>query len=204
MSQENVRVRRTRTLLRQALVELIEQRGFERVTVGEITERAMVSRAAFYRNYRDKYQLVEQIFEEAMAELLGTMSDRPDTPVLDRWTGFFDHISRYHRLYGALLGKSGSSWFATRMQATLTDMTAEHLPRSPDDLVPTLLGGMYLQSITWWLDTGRALSPREIAGRTAGLASALIAEAQAQNGATTPPPSRPGPNTAGDQPQRPS
>ena len=27
----------------------------------------MVSRAAFYRNYRDKYQLVEQIFDEAMA-----------------------------------------------------------------------------------------------------------------------------------------
>ncbi len=110
MSQENVRVQRTRTLLRQALVELIEERGFERVTVGEIT----------------------------------------------------------------------------------------------DDLVPTLLGGMFLQSITWWLDMGRPLSPREIAGRTAGLASALIAEAQAQNGATTPPPSRLGPNILGDQPQRPS
>ena len=69
MSQPDVRVRRTRALLRQALVELIEDRGFDRVTVGDLTARAMISRAAFYRNYRDKYELVEQIFDEAMAEM---------------------------------------------------------------------------------------------------------------------------------------
>jgi AcrR family transcriptional regulator len=49
-------------------VELVEDRGFDRVTVGELTSRAMVSRAAFYRNYRDKYDLVEQVFDEALAE----------------------------------------------------------------------------------------------------------------------------------------
>jgi AcrR family transcriptional regulator len=182
MPRENVRVRRTRTLLRQALVELIEERGFERITVGEITERAMVSRAAFYRNYRDKYQLVEQIFDEAMAELLGTVDDSADRAVLDRWTEFFEHIDRYHRLYGALLGSNGSSWFATRMHGALAGMTAEHLPRAPDDLVPTLLGGMFLQAITWWLNNARPCGPREIATRTAGLASALIAEAQDRTG----------------------
>jgi AcrR family transcriptional regulator len=149
MSQENVRIRRTRTLLRQALVELIEEHGFERLTVGQITERAMVSRAAFYRNYRDKYQLVEQIFDEAMAGLHGTMTDAPDTPVLERWTGFFEHIDRYHRLYGALLGRNGSTWFAHKMQSALANMTAQHLPQPPDDLVPTLLGGMFLQAVTW-------------------------------------------------------
>jgi Bacterial regulatory proteins, tetR family len=47
VSQPNVRVRRTRGLLRQALVELIEDRGFDRVTVGDLASRAMVSRAAF-------------------------------------------------------------------------------------------------------------------------------------------------------------
>jgi AcrR family transcriptional regulator len=49
----NLRVRRTQKLLREALVELIEERNFESLTIGEITERAMISRAAFYRNYQD-------------------------------------------------------------------------------------------------------------------------------------------------------
>jgi AcrR family transcriptional regulator len=187
MSRENVRVRRTRTLLRQALVELIEEHGFERLTVGQITERAMVSRAAFYRNYRDKYQLVEQIFDEAMAELLGTMTDSPDTPELDRWTAFFEHIDRYHRLYGALLGSNGSTWFARRMHATLAGMTAQHVPQQPGDLVPTLLGGMFLQAITWWLETGRRIPAEEIATRTADFALALITEAN-RSGQGEPPP----------------
>ena len=64
MSQQiqSLRQRRTQKLLREALIELIEEQGFDSLTVGEITERAMVSRAAFYRNYQDKYDLVEQIF----------------------------------------------------------------------------------------------------------------------------------------------
>src|SRR6266516_614812 len=71
----NLRVRRMQQLLREALIDLIEERGFEALTIGELTSRAMVSRAAFYRNYQDKYDLVEQIFEEAMSALLNAVGD---------------------------------------------------------------------------------------------------------------------------------
>ena len=75
MSQpaNNLRVRRTQKLLRDSLIELIEEKGFAALTVGEIAERAMVSRAAFYRNYKDKYDLVEQIFAEAMQALFNAV-----------------------------------------------------------------------------------------------------------------------------------
>jgi AcrR family transcriptional regulator len=176
-------VRRTRTLLRTALVELIEERGFDRLTVGEITERAMVSRAAFYRNYNDKFHLVEQIFDEAIVALVGTMSD-DDRSVRERWTSFFEHISAYHRLYGALLGRTGSPWFANRMRATLAEMAERHVPSAPGSsapprggLVPTLISGMFVQSITWWLENDRPSPPHEIADRSAKIASAIIAEA---------------------------
>ena len=42
----NLRVRRTQKLLRDALIELIEERSFEALTVGEIIGRAMVSRGS--------------------------------------------------------------------------------------------------------------------------------------------------------------
>ncbi|WP_377272156.1 TetR/AcrR family transcriptional regulator [Peterkaempfera sp. SMS 1(5)a] len=187
-SGENLRVRRTRRLLRGALVELIEERGFDKVTVGEVTERAMVSRASFYRNYRDKYHLVEQIFDEAMAELLGAAADG-SRPPLERWVGFFEHIAARHRFYGALLGRKGSPWFADRMRTALAEMVAEHL-EVPDEaaaapeagLVPTVLASVFLQSITWWLENGRPVPPREIAHRSARLAGALITEANGWGG----------------------
>jgi len=185
MSQpENVRVRRTRTLLRAALVELIEERGFEKTTVGEICERAMVSRAAFYRNYRDKYALVEQIFDDARAGLKVTVDAADSRPPLERWVGFLEHIAAYHRMYGALLGRRGSPWFAERMRHSMAEIGMRHLqlPETARGLVSEVLGAMFVQSITWWLDNGRPSSPREIAVQTAGLARVIIAEANSWGG----------------------
>lgn len=174
MSQPDVRVRRTRTLLRQALVELIEDRGFDRVTVGDLTARAMVSRAAFYRHYRDKYALVEQIFDEAMAEM--TAGDEGDTRSPGRrWADFLAHIDSYHRLYGALLGRRGSAWFADRMRSALAAMSSEHLPgRDADALVPSVVSAMFVQSITWWLEHDRPCPPGEIAEQSSRLIRAVI------------------------------
>ncbi|HEX2906841.1 MAG TPA: TetR family transcriptional regulator, partial [Phototrophicaceae bacterium] len=57
---EDLRVRRTRKLLQQALIELTVEKGFAAVTVRDITERAMVNRSTFYRHYLDKYELLDQ------------------------------------------------------------------------------------------------------------------------------------------------
>ena len=186
----NVRVRRTQKLLREALIELIEERGFEALTIGALTERAMVSRAAFYRNYQDKYDLVEQIFEEAMSALLGAVGDLGTEHPAEIWVKFFEHIAEYERLYRALLGSSGSPWFVRKMRASLADLVKErgHLPHRPnvshrsvhtfsDEFVPDLVSTMFVEAITWWLEQGRPYTPKEIATRSALLASALFKEA---------------------------
>src|SRR5260221_1361519 len=186
----NLRVRRTQKLLREALVELIEERGFEALTIGDIAERALVTRAAFYRNYRDKYDLVEQIFAEAMSALLNAVGEIGTEHPPEIWVTFFEHIAEYERLYRALLGRKGSPWFVRKMRAALSGLVKErgHLPHGPiasarpvhtfsDEFVPDLVSTMFVEAITWWLEQGRPYTPREIATRAALLASALFKEA---------------------------
>ena len=186
----NVRVRRTKILLREALIALIEERGFEALTIGELTERAMVSRAAFYRNYQDKYDLVEQIFEEAMSALLNAVGELGLEHPPESWVKFFEHIAEYERLYRALLGRKGSPWFVRKMRAALSDLVKErgHLPHGPnasarpihtfsDKFVPDLVSAIFVEAITWWLEQGRPYTPKEIATRAALLASAVFKEA---------------------------
>src|SRR5512147_1037511 len=158
----NLRVRRTQKLLREALVELIEERGFDTLTVGEITERAMVSRAAFYRNYQDKYDLVEQIFAEAMQALLNAVSESGTAHSAEIWVRFFEHIAEYERLYRALLGRKGSPWFVLKMRASLVDLikaferlapqwqppAAHPMYPASDELVPDLVATMLVEAIT--------------------------------------------------------
>ena len=189
-SASNLRVRRTQKLLREALIELIEERGFEAITIGELTSRAMVSRAAFYRNYQDKYDLVEQIFEEAMSALLNAVGDLGREHPSESWVKFFEHIAEYERLYRALLGRKGSPWFVRKMRASLTGLIKErgHLPHGPDasahpvhtfsdEFVPDLVSAMFVEAITWWLEQGKLYTPKEMATRSALLASALFKEA---------------------------
>jgi AcrR family transcriptional regulator len=186
----NLRVKRTQKLLREALIELIEERGFDSLTVGELTERALVSRAAFYRNYQDKYGLVEQIFEEAMNALLNAVGDLGREHPSEVWVKFFEHIAEYERLYRALLGQRGSPWFVRKMRASLADLVKERgrLPHGPnastrpahtfsDEFVPDLVSAMFVEAITWWLEQGKPYTPKEIATRSALLASTLFKEA---------------------------
>jgi AcrR family transcriptional regulator len=185
----NLRVRRTQKLLREALIELIEERDFDSLTVGEISERAMVSRAAFYRNYQDKYDLVEQIFAEAMQALFGAISE-PSTehpPLI--WVKFFEHIAAYERLYRALLGRKGSPWFVLKMRASLVDLLKEYTrlpffqppadrpnPATSDEFVLDLIATMMVEAITWWLEQGRPYTTQEITRRCVFLASAIFKE----------------------------
>lgn len=186
---DNLRVRRMRILLREALVTMVEERGFDALTVGALTERAMVSRAAFYRTYRDKYDLVEQIFEEAMSALVSAVGEFGREHPTDVWIRFFEHVTRYDRLYRALLGKKGSPWFVQKMRARLAELIEEHGSledqRGPgmtahpfsDLFIPDLVAAMVVEAITWWLEQGQRYMPREMATKTALLASAMFREA---------------------------
>ena len=188
--EKNLRVRRTQKLLREALIGLIEERGFEALTIGELTERAMVSRAAFYRNYQDKYDLVEQIFEEAMSELMSALGQMGSEHPPEIWVAFFEHIAEYERLYRALLGRKGSPWFVRKMRSSLGEMIRERgrLPHGPDAsayithtfpdaFIPDLVSTMFVEAITWWLEQGKPYTPKEMARRSSLLASALFKEA---------------------------
>jgi AcrR family transcriptional regulator len=66
------RVLRTRNLLEQAFAELLEEKGFQEMTIQDITERATVNRATFYAHFEDKYDLFDHFirrhFNEALAE----------------------------------------------------------------------------------------------------------------------------------------
>ncbi len=186
----NLRVRRTKKLLREALIALIEERGFDTLTVGEIAERALVSRAAFYRNYQDKYDLVEQIFADAMQTLFSAVAEAHTAHSPQIWEKFFKHIGEYEQLYRALLGRKGSPWFVLKMRASLIDLIKEFGRLAPqwqspaarpiypasDELIPDLVATMLVEAITWWLEQGRPYAPEEMAKRCVSLAGAIFIE----------------------------
>jgi AcrR family transcriptional regulator len=72
------RIRRTRQLLQDALRRLLEQTGFDNITVQDITEAATLNRATFYAHYPDKFALLEELIRVSFLQLLAQRNVRFD------------------------------------------------------------------------------------------------------------------------------
>src|SRR5262245_6564340 len=168
------RVQRTHQLLRNALIDLVNEQGFDTVTVGDIAERAMVNRATFYRHYEAQYDLVAQIFAEAVETMsceLGPpeigLEDVDPRRTLGPWVELFEHFARHARLYRALLGWNGSPWFAARLRDHVASMLLERerlreqLPglvrrpeqvQMPREVAATFIATLGIGIVAWWLE----------------------------------------------------
>src|ERR1700729_2861076 len=63
-----------RTRLERAFTELLAERGYGGVTIGELARRARVSRGAFYEHFADKRDCLFSAYERFATELLGAMT----------------------------------------------------------------------------------------------------------------------------------
>src|SRR5258708_19426815 len=62
----DLRIRRTRGRLSDALVELMQEKPVDKVTVQEVLDRAGVGRSTFYLHYRDKDDLLLCVLEDGI------------------------------------------------------------------------------------------------------------------------------------------
>src|SRR5687767_2937303 len=71
------RIQRTCQALRAALLELIKEKGYDSISIEEITERANVGRATFYLHYKDKEDLLLEEFSAMTNEKVQLLSEIP-------------------------------------------------------------------------------------------------------------------------------
>lgn len=65
----DLRVKRTQRAIKDSFFSLVEKKGFEHISVKDITDGAMISRNTFYLHYADKYELLNKICDELMRTL---------------------------------------------------------------------------------------------------------------------------------------
>lgn len=126
------RVIRTRQLLRNALISIIKEKGFESITVKEITERATLNKATFYLHYKDKEELLvkstNQLIEE-LAEDIGfpTVSATEFTPTFmtELLTIVFKHFDSNADFYDVILNSIGTPPVIAAIQNPLEQLARQ-------------------------------------------------------------------------------
>ncbi|BAS27295.1 TetR/AcrR family transcriptional regulator [Limnochorda pilosa] len=172
---------RTRRLLRQALVELIDEEGLDRITVSSLCERADINRGTFYLHYRDIYDFIERNTVEVL-EGLRKLVDRADPFELLAYAAqdetypqivaILEYLTQHAAFFKAMLGPKGDPAFP----AQIKELMASHLfPKLfsgrarpselliPPDYLIAFATSAQLGLIQHWFDTGMAHSPSELA-----------------------------------------
>ena len=151
------RVRQTRDALGDALLELIQEKKFEEITVQHVLDRAGVGRSTFYKHYRDKNDLflsdVEEFFE-MMANLLKRSKENSHrvAPVYE----LFSHVSEMRHLHEALAAadklrdfqEMGQEYFARGIKGRMEEI-AGTLTQST--VTAQALAGALFSMLSWWL-----------------------------------------------------
>jgi AcrR family transcriptional regulator len=169
----------TQRQLRDVLMGLIVEKGYERVSIVDITERAGIDRTTFYLHFKDKDDLFEKSRRGIIDELVELRSQGSGPFPGIALT--FEHMARNADLYRALFRTDGM----VEKEATLQDYIAKSMlpilgpllrEKGIDRSIGTEPLARYLTGALcglsrWWLESGAAQSPREMSDLFLALAT---------------------------------
>ncbi|WP_411344870.1 TetR/AcrR family transcriptional regulator [Paenibacillus sp. WLX1005] len=169
------RILRTRALLRDALIHLMEQQPYDKITIQDITARATVNRKTFYLHYESKDHLLFAVTDELLGELFGEARDastfHQSIDELQRYIAgrIFTYIIRYKRFFEVMFEQRAMFNFVQYMKQYIARFYEERFAALDDaqlpvhkDVIASYISSAYVGVIHWWLREGMPYTPEEM------------------------------------------
>lgn len=164
------RIRRTRDRLGGAIMQLLQEKDFDTITVQDVLDRAHVGRSTFYTHFRDRDDLflseVDEFYQHMAMALSGKPSDRV-LPVRE----MFAHMVEVREFCLALMASGrmqdvvglAQEHFARGIAARLAELPrARTVSPANRGALSHALAGALLSMQSWWIDRGMVESPAEM------------------------------------------
>lgn len=150
----DLRVQKTRRAIIDAFLELRKEKSLNKITIAELSKKAVISKATFYLHYRDIYDLSGQLQDELISDIIREiphpelMITEPQKYTADMLMAF----SSKQELIDILFPKRESNNLPNRIEYYIKDAVYTHFPRLKGDLKTDITltyliqGGFYAYS----------------------------------------------------------
>jgi AcrR family transcriptional regulator len=163
------RAARTRDLLLGALPGLMAERGFERLTIQNIIDRAGVGRATFYAHFENKEELLAGSVGRLRA-WLEAMRDRYPSQPFAFMSPFFDHLASHRAIYRTTFERESEVSVERLIRAMMrelvrAELVAKRTPQQDDaaiELATQFVVSTFWSVTVWWMGSGGQRSPWEV------------------------------------------
>lgn len=116
---------RSRRMIRQAFLELLREKNYEKITVTDIVNRADINRSTFYAHYPDVRGLVEEIMNEAINSSTELVSDKNYLDLFDDPMPFLQDLIKIGLENLELYRLLGRSDFALRQVEQIKEVLTD-------------------------------------------------------------------------------
>ncbi len=173
------RQRKTREAIFKAFTQLLSQKDFSQITVGQIINKADIGRATFYAHFETKDFLLKAFCEELFCHIFDTEHkefahrhifdcDGSDSVFLH----LFAHLQKNDNNILALLSSQNNELFLRYFRDNLELLIENQLqtfepqrkPDLPDSFWKNHIVSAFIETLKWWLDNGMQESPETITG----------------------------------------
>lgn len=153
-------------LIRNALVTLMQQKPFEKITITDIVKEADINRGTFYAHYHDTTEVLDKIREDVVEDVLGAVRMMTPDEICREPTALFsnlgDLMERNREYYRTLLSISPSTDIISSAKAAVIDYLSQsrYVRDYPDqayircalDAIAAAVAEAYLDALTGKVD----------------------------------------------------
>lgn len=174
MSEQDLRVIKTKKALFQTLVELLKSEHFHEITVTKICQTAQVNRSTFYAHYANIDELFEQYFNEIMNDLKEDYEgilEQLNRREKESMVPLYEHILANRSFYDILLSENAPLKYVSAFNQLLIRFPKEIIDRNVSEETDLELYYAFCASATMgiiyhWKNSGYAKTPLEMGIQT--------------------------------------
>lgn len=129
------RILRTRQLLRDAFIDLLEEMDIEKISVNKLAERATINRVTFYLHYKDIPDMLEKMADDMIEDIHQVLdrstvkSDSPEVINTAMLVKLLEHIAEHSKFYKIILASHRTTIFTERLLRLLTKLISDGIDK---------------------------------------------------------------------------
>ncbi|MHC5226705.1 TetR/AcrR family transcriptional regulator [Enterococcus sp. LJL99] len=176
----DLRIQRTNKMILEAFFKLVEEKGYDSVTIQDIADEAMINRATFYAHFKDKQDLYEKIFDLAV-EAFTSVLDLEQLVIGRRikvkqiefiLTQIYINIHKNKKFFLTIMDGSSNELLRKKLASIIYEKykdiflklrITENDIEVPMDFIIEYMTSIFVGTLHWWITSDTDMAPNDLA-----------------------------------------
>lgn len=173
MAKVDRRILKSQGAIKKAFTELMAEKGFDDITIQDISDRANVNRGTIYLHYMDKFDLLDKIIEEHMNNLRDLCHSASEMTYKEGNLVWYEYFENNYLFFSTMLASKGAPYFRSRFHELVVegfkseaDINKGKNKGLSEDVLLQFFGAAVVGAVEWWFKNGMPFSAQVMAEQT--------------------------------------